>query len=1070
MGVTVILGRSGSGKSRELMQRIRTVVADPFAKAIVVVPGQLTFVTEKRIMEACGVEGIFGLQVMSIQRLAAKVVEETGGCEFITSAERAMIASRALSMMEHPFHGADSQPGFEGCAGDLVARLKSHRQTPDGLRTAAGKVRDIELRKKLRDIAELLERYDAICGDRTDFADIYTIAAQRAKDTSLLRGAHVIIDGLDSTSPAVMAFLSEVMRLAADTVAGFRDSCAGGDDALFESEHTDVEHFIEAAQRGGQRVTEICRGLPDRHGDEKALAFLEANLYKYPYSQFKGEPDGIALTEAQTPEAEVDALCAYILAEAGAGRRFREMAVAGGRLDSYLPLIKVKFALCGIPYFVDERRTLADNIFFDFLHSALCAAAGDMTVVPAYMLSLFSPLSEQERYDMDAYCRKYGYQGWHMLSGFRRGGDAKRFETLRVRAAAPLTRLTRSLASCSAEQAVAAIRVFLDACGVQEKLDVFCEALDAPETRGEHGYFTQVYERALETIDGIARVFGIMPVSAQMLCGLVKAGFEAAKIAVIPPATDAVALFDIATARLPDLNVLFALGVQDGVWPARGDAPGILSAAERAALDEAGAGVGVYDLSAEKLKLYSVLVKPKQKLYISWNMQTAPAVIIDRVKRLFPDITVQRNGLPAASLSGMRAALLGEMAAALRGKPAEPWMAGLLAQQLAHPGWQEEAARILLRDNAAHPLSEAQAARLYGEAVVSATRVQDYYSCPFRHFLDFGVRAQQDRDYTNDVVDIGTFMHLALHLFAQGLVTDGADMSKLTADEAERRMRAAAAQAAQEHDYAKLAEDERFGRQYVLLTEELVSAAQRIRVHFADSGARIYATEQPFSNYTVAAARGDVAVSGKIDRIDVADGYFRVVDYKSSDTDFARGDMAAGVSLQLPMYLAAAKRMLGDTDLKPAGGYYMRIGDEYGKSPGEVEKAARLKGVTLDDPDVQCTFSAVEPDRNLRAVNLALTQSGTFNKRSAARLFSQQEMDALMEMTDGLIARAADAIWAGETSIAPVTGVKQDVCEYCAYAGVCRKNEDYAGNAPRVPETFDRETLCGEAEDGQTME
>ena len=1070
MGVTVVLGRSGSGKSRLLMERIGAVVADPFAKALVVVPGQLTFAMEKRIMEACHVEGIFGLQVMSIQRLAAKVVEETGGCEFITSAERAMIASRALSMMDHPFHGADSQPGFEGCAGDLVARLKGHRQTPEGLRAAASSLRGGELRRKLMDIAELLERYDTICGDRIDFADIYTIAAQRAKDAPLLRGAYVFIDGLDSTTPAVMAFLSEVMRLSADTVAGFRSSCGGGDDPLFESERSDIQHFAEAARRAGQSVKEICCGLPSRHEQIKALAFLEANLYKYPYTQFHGEPDGIVLTEAQTPEAEVDALCANVLSEAEAGRRFRDMAVAGGRLDSYLPIIKVKFALCGIPYFVDERRTLADNIFFDFLHSALCSAAGDMTVVPAVMLSLFSPLSKQERYDMDAYCRKYGYQGWHMLSGFRRGGDAKRVEALRARAAEPIKRLTQTLSSCSAEQAVTAVRTFLDECDAQARLEAFCEALDVPQTRGEHAYFVQVYERSMETLGGIARVFGSMPMPAQTLCSLVKAGFSAAKIALIPPTTDAVALFDIATARLPDVDVLFALGVQDGVWPARGDAPGILSAAERAALDEAGVGVGVYDLSAEKLKIYSALAKPKQKLYISYNTQTAPAVIIDRVKRLFPDIQTQRNELPAASLSGMRATLLGELAAVLRGKPAEPWMNGLLAQQLLKPGWKEDASRILLRDNAALPLGEALSAALYGKAAVSATRVQDFYSCPFRHFLDFGVRAQADRDYIHDVVDIGTFMHLALHLFAQGVMADEIELPAMTADEAERRMRAAADEAAQQHDYAKLKEDERFARQYALLMEELVNAVQRIRVHFADSRATFYATEQPFSGYTLGTAHGDVAVSGKIDRIDAADGYFRVVDYKSSDMDFVPKDMAAGISLQLPMYLAAAKRMLQDTGLAPAGGYYMRIGDEYGGTPEAVDKAARLKGITLNDPEVQRVFSATESDGALRAVNLKLTKSGAFNGASKARLFSAQELEALTEMTDDLIRCATDAIWAGETSIAPVTGVKKDVCEYCAYASVCRMNEEYAGNTPRVAEPFDREALLRGAEDGQAME
>ncbi len=79
MGVTVVYGRSGSGKSRYLMNHIKTQIADPFARVLVIVPGQLTFETEKRIMHACGTDGIFGLQVMSVQRLAAKWWRYRGG-------------------------------------------------------------------------------------------------------------------------------------------------------------------------------------------------------------------------------------------------------------------------------------------------------------------------------------------------------------------------------------------------------------------------------------------------------------------------------------------------------------------------------------------------------------------------------------------------------------------------------------------------------------------------------------------------------------------------------------------------------------------------------------------------------------------------------------------------------------------------------------------------------------------------------------------------------------------------------------------------------------------------------
>jgi ATP-dependent helicase/DNAse subunit B len=180
--------------------------------------------------------------------------------------------------------------------------------------------------------------------------------------------------------------------------------------------------------------------------------------------------------------------------------------------------------------------------------------------------------------------------------------------------------------------------------------------------------------------------------------------------------------------------------------------------------------------------------------------------------------------------------------------------------------------------------------------------------------------------------------------------------------------------------------------------------------------------------------------------------------------------MAAGISLQLPVYIAAARRLLEGTGMKPAGGYYMRIGDEYGKSAQEVDKEARMKGVSLCDAEVMRAFSAVTPNGDFVAVDLKLTGSGTFYSNQAARLFSAREMEALADFADVDSARRRSDP-AGDTAISPVAGTpKKDVCAYCGYGSVCRKNEDYAGNTPRVPEPFDRQALCGEAEDGQAVE
>ena len=169
---------------------------------------------------------------------------------------------------------------------------------------------------------------------------MYALAAAQADQAEFLRGAHIIIDGLDSFSPAVLLLLEKVMGLAVDTVAAFRDAGDGSDAEIFASERRDMQRFISAAQRSGETVALVSEsGLAVRH-ESRAMAFLEANLYSYPYKPYQDEPEGIRIVEAQTLEQEVKSLAAGILGEIKRGKRFRDIAVAGGNLSAYLPAIK----------------------------------------------------------------------------------------------------------------------------------------------------------------------------------------------------------------------------------------------------------------------------------------------------------------------------------------------------------------------------------------------------------------------------------------------------------------------------------------------------------------------------------------------------------------------------------------------------------------------------------------------------------------------------------------------------------------------------------------------------------
>ena len=402
--------------------------------------------------------------------------------------------------------------------------------------------------------------------------------------------------------------------------------------------------------------------------------------------------------------------------------------------------------------------------------------------------------------------------------------------------------------------------------------------------------------------------------------------------------------------------------------------------------------------------------------------------------------------------------LLGGMADALRGKTPGDELPGLCARFLAQPDWREWAESVLLRDNAARSLSAEDATGLYGGIRCSATRIENYYKCPYKHFLDHGVRARVPHDYTYDRIDIGTYMHLALELFAKQLIEDGVMIQELTEEEIAERMGAAAEEAARQHDSGKLEADERFAVQYALLKKELADTALRIRSHFLGRGARMLTSEQTFT-IVLPTASGDVELTGKIDRIDSADGYFRVVDYKSSDTRFTLNELAAGTALQLPVYIEAAKRALADTGLQPAGGYYMKIGGSYGEDEGEVLTKGRMRGISISDAEVLGLFSDTLPGGSFVAVDQRVTSKGALHGQSKT-FFDAPQLDALLGFAQDMIRDAAERIYGGDNAICPVDGA----CDYCDYKSVCLLNAGYAGNAQRTAEPFDRERLN---EDGE---
>ncbi len=1057
MQLSVVTGRAGSGKSRFLLGKIKELLKNPFEKIIVIVPGQLTFETEKRIMHECEVQGFLGLEVLSVSRLALKIIERTGSQSFLSNAQKANACHLAVSAFEKSFGGAGRLPDFEVSLAALLTWLKSYCQTPRDIKAAADKAENTAFGKKLLDISNVYEKYIQICADKADIADMYALAARETKKADFLRGAYVFIDGADSFSPAVISLLQQVIALSKHTYAAFQTEGRGVDSDLFEPSKKDMQNLILAAKEAG-----IETNITDRLEQfdisprfvSRDIKFLEENIYSYPYCPYDEEPESVRIVEAKDIEQEIKELADNIIEEVKRGKRYKDIAVVAGEVDKYLSSLKTVFAQCKIPFFIDQRRALSENTFFNFLYSAVCAAAGDYAYFEGYVYSEYSPLTPKQRADLKSYAMRYALKGWHYNKIFIYGNDAKELELIRLIAIKPISVLAKALNCENGRAQTNAVRQFVDSLNVCEKLKELSESITEPFGYAEKLYTEQIYEKSVEVLEGIADITERTPVTCKMLCSLIKTGFEAVKIAVIPPTTDEVTIFDLSVARLPGIDVLFAIGVHDGVWPSRdGDNTGIIPATELEIFRKYGVNIGSYDSAEQKLKIYNVLAKPKERIVLSYNLQTGePSVIIDRLKRLFPKLKVEKPKMPLAYVADIKSELLFGLSEALRKKQVDTRLLQSCAYHLSIPNWREYAQKLLLRTNAATDLDQNTASALYGGIRCSATRIEKFNECPFKHFIDYGLKIEHIRDYVYDRVDIGAFMHCALDVFTKKLFADNADIKELPEDDVTDRMKKAVCEAAQQYENGKIANDGRFELLSVQLEKELVNTALRIRNQLTGSNAKIFASELIFENEIVDET-GNIIITGKIDRVDKAGEYFRIVDYKSSKTRPDLNAVAAGTAIQLIVYLDAAKRCYAD--LNPVGAYYMKIGGQFYESEEQGQKESRMLGISLSDVKVITDFSAITPKGGYLAIDQAVTLKGELNGRGAARQFTAQEIDALCLFVRKLIKDSAKRIFSGDVSISPT----ENACAYCGYNSICRVNESYDGNTIREKVYFDRTLL-----------
>lgn len=879
--------------------------------------------------------------------------------------------------------------------------------------------------------------------------------------------------------------------------------------------------------------------IPYRYKASKPLAHLEQNIFRYPYDIYMKEQDDISIYAANDREDECERTALNIRRLVKEeGFRYKDIAVISADVSGYGIMLRKKLTRLSIPCFVDEKESILSNPLAELIRALLAVIRYDYTY-DSVMHLLKTGLLDWELEEVDKlenYIIALGIRGRNRFKHewkkrYRSAynisiNEINQYRQKFINMTEPVTEVFMNKES-KVRDYLAAIYNFFREQTIEEKLITFAEetkSYEDVESRILAKEYEQVYRLVIEVFDRVAALLGedILPIDE--FCEIIETGLSEARVGLIPPGTDQVVIGDIERTRLKDIKALFFLGVNDGLVPKAGSSGGILSDIDRQFFAE-----NMIELAptirqnayTTDFYLYLSLTKPQNKLYLSYYKQDTdgraayPSSLLSKIISMFKEIKLSEKkeiilgtdkGLTYLADSLRRYVHFG------KSNKEQSQSEHLHNEELQNEELQNENTKneqgenyltdffyelykLYLNDTQGNieinkligaafyerkesGISKKAAIMLYGSTLLgSVTRMEQYASCAFAHYLSYGLSLEEREEYEISMPDIGNIYHAALEYFSNKLKEEGYTFHDLLEEDRLRIGRDSVIAACTEYNNNILSSSKR--NAYIVKKVERVlhRTTKTIKEQLSSGKFEPFAYERVFlysDKY--------LSLRGRIDRIDFYENedklYVQIVDYKSGSQKFDLESLYYGLQLQLGVYLQAGLNIVKDEvkstadiskanstasdqtifkDIVPAGVFYYNIDDPIVEKSREVEeeisKKLMLNGLANSGSEALTALDMKFADENGRlkpmvkstVIPAETNKEGQLSKKSS--IASDSQFTDLLEFINNKMHKMSSEIMSGDTNLNPYKNNDITACKYCAYSSICGFDIRLPGNA-----------------------
>lgn len=1105
-----VLGAAGCGKSEYLINRIaeaeqqgclvRTLVPEPFC-----------YTYDKRLYAHLGAVQFNQLRTGSFRFLTQEILSE------IASAPRDAADAVTKTVLLHTllrrlsnghvllFYGGQAERA--SFLPQIEAQLNEMMQAgalPEDLADAAAAMQSLSpvLSQKVTDIARIYADYLTLLAEN-GLRDILTdpvTAAAAADGGSFFAGAHIFLDEFESFTGDQYKMLEIMLRDAAEVWIALRtDNMDAPDFTRFDAVN-DTARTLRRLAKEQNTVSEVILLTEQHRFAAPSLAYLSRGIYTVPQIAYAGEDCAVTICEAADRTLEAEYCAAQIRQLLMQGKlRASDIMVVMHDIGSYGALLEAAFERYGIPYYMDQRRSV--------LHTAvmklpLCLLALlHKTTTEQLLLLLHTQMLLQKTNDaarLEDYAYIWDIEGTQWERPFAAETDPEgKAEALRQRIMQPILAARRSLSRKDGET-VTGEAILRTLYRLMTELHIPDRAVEMAGRMRDRGDLQRsrtlrgLWKSLMETLDAMHEALRGVTISLPQLSDLMTAVLRSHQLPEVPQTLDAVTVQSAAAARYDSPKAVFVLGVNEGAFPANISQTGFFSEAEREQLSGCGVELSrsVRDLCAdERLIVYKTLSAASEMLWLCYPLadEKGSALIASPLLTEVQTLLPQTGKPPFFHHADRMGALffVSSKAAAyysfVQDYELSPVERASVRQMLSE--MPQEAARLnRLRQHSGIMRLRAEHTELIrqlsgGQLYMSATEIENKMRCPFMSFCKDDLRLYKPEKKNLNPLSVGTMVHNCMErLFREHPDRDG--FLAMSAAELHDHAQRCAADFMEKELGGRENRPARFLQQYDRIAARLTGLLRHTQKEMAQSAFEPkecelvigqLGDEKGTAPYMLTLSNGiQLCLRGKIDRVDLTehDGeqYLRIVDYKTGihKKEFKLANIYYGLNLQMLLYLFA---LTDDPDAypdaKPAGVLYMPADEPDAQSRESMKPTAeyfsayfRMSGTVLLDRGVLSKMEAEIAGVYIPA-KLAASDTGTgepvLDKDS--QVFTAQQLAGLRVYIEKLVRQCAECYTEGDIVPSPMQGGSAeyfaDACRYCDYRSICFLSKQDAGRIRR---------------------